>query len=85
MWRPYTKTRVLIALAGCLSAVCFPWWVTAAIILMLACLWPAWEAMFLGLLMDFLWLPPHTFPLFTAGALAVVWLLEPIRREFLAR
>ncbi|OGG61509.1 hypothetical protein A3C21_01870 [Candidatus Kaiserbacteria bacterium RIFCSPHIGHO2_02_FULL_59_21] len=48
--------------------------------------YPAWEILLLGLLVDFLWLPafPVSLPLFTIASLALLWGLEPMRREFMA-
>jgi hypothetical protein len=47
----------------------------------------AWEVLFIGLLMDYLWLPSgSTFsmiPLATLIAIALVWLFEPLRTQFL--
>ena len=82
-----TILRVGIAVVGFIGALFWPWWIPAICIVLLALRWRAWEAIMLGLFMDLLWLSPgsgfHGFPLFTIGAIAVVWLLEPLRSEFL--
>jgi hypothetical protein len=85
MWKPYNKARIAIALCGFLSAIFLPWWVPVIVVIGMACFWRAWEAMLIGLTVDFLWLPVHAFPFCTFGAIAIVWLLEPVRRELLVR
>ena len=77
--------RIAIALIGFVGAVFLPIWVPTLAIITLALCWRAWEAMLLGLLVDFLWLPAGAMPWITLGAIAVVWLFEPIRSEFLSR
>jgi hypothetical protein len=61
--------------------------VTAVCILLLALRYRAWEAVLLGLFVDFMWLPSeyalYTLPYFTLGSIIVVWGLEPLRRQFL--
>lgn len=83
-----TIARISIAIIGFTGAVFFSWWVPVICIVLLAIRWRAWEAILLGLLMDMLWLSPaspwHGFPFFTIGAILIVWLLEPVRVEFLA-
>ena len=81
--------RALLFFAGLLGALYIHWFVPLAVIIVLALLYRAWEALLLGLMVDFLWLIPkdsestfHTLPLFTLGAIAVVWLFEPLRVEF---
>ena len=79
--------RSVLALAGFLAAFFAPWWITAALIFLLAMRFSSWEALLLGLLMDFLWLPTgsllYPLPLFTLGAIAAVWIFEPLRTQFL--
>lgn len=79
-----TILRIVVAIIGFLGAIFLPWWVPAICIVLLSIRWRAWEAVLLGLLMDLLWLPAGGFPLFTIGAIAVVWAFEPLRSEFLA-
>ncbi len=47
----------------------------------------AWEALFMGLLMDFMWTPGGSFimifPFATLLAIFIVWALEPLRSELL--
>ncbi len=85
MWKPRTSLRVAIAALGVFGIVFFPMWVSIFAILILALLWRAWEAMLIGLLMDMVWLPLGALPIFTIGAIFIVWVLEPIRKEFLVR
>jgi hypothetical protein len=77
--------RILIAVIGFMGAIFFPMWVPIAAIFVMAFFWRAWEALLLGLFVDFLWLPAHAFPWMTLGAIVVVWIFEPIRSEFLSR
>lgn len=81
-----TAARIVIALAGFLGALFAPWWVPLACMLLLSLRFPAWEVPFIGLLVDFLWLPSggnFAFPLFTILGIAFVWLAHPLRRQFL--
>lgn len=75
--------RAAICTAGLLGGLLFSPILPAVGILLLSLRWRAFEALFLGVLMDLLYLPPSHVPLFTLGAIATVWLLEPIRNEFL--
>lgn len=79
--------RVALALIGIFGVIFAPPWVPLLCIVLLSLRYRAWEALLIGLLADFMWLPPdaayHAAPLFTLAALVVVWGLEPIRGEFL--
>ena len=77
------RLRITIAVIGFLAAVLLNPWVSVIAIIALAFLWRAWEAMLLGLVIDMLWAPLGHVPLFTIGAIIIVWILEPIRKEFL--
>jgi hypothetical protein len=83
-----TYFRIAIAFIGYIGAIWLPWYVPAICIFLLALRFRAWEAIVLGVFMDLLWLPPdsifHGIPLFTIGAIVVVWAFEPLRSEFLA-
>jgi len=83
-----TFLRIIIAVTGFLGAIFWPWWIPAICIVLLALRFRAWEAIVLGLFMDLLWLSSgsffHGFPVFTIGAILVVWALEPLRVEFLS-
>ena len=75
--------RLTLAAAGAFGGIIVSPWAAALAIVLLALLWPSWEAIVLGLCMDLFWLPPGHVPYFTLGAIAVVWLFQPIRKEFL--
>lgn len=75
--------RIAIAALGFLSAVVLNTWIPALAIIALAVVWRAWEALLLGLAIDLLWSPFGHMPFFTIGAIFIVWVLEPIRKEFL--
>lgn len=78
-----TILRITIAVMGFLAAVVLNAWVPGIAIVALASLWRAWEALLLGLFVDLLWLPSGNIPFFTIGAILIVWVMEPIRKEFL--
>ncbi len=82
-----TFFRIVIFAIGVLSAIFLYPWVTALCIVALSIRYRAIEAIGLGMLLDFLWLPHDTvltmFPLCTIVALVVVWGFEPLRLEFL--
>lgn len=78
--------RVTIALVGLLGVFLAPAYVPLACIVLLSLRFRAWEALLIGLLMDLTWLPQlglHTLPLYTCLALAIVWVLEPLRVQLL--
>lgn len=82
----FKAARPALVAAAILGALCAPWWVPALAIALLCLRWRAWEAPLIGLWIDLLWLPASPFssvPLFTVGALAAAWVLEPLRRRFL--
>ena len=85
MWKQRTNLRVALALLGLLGALLLPIWIPILVALILALFWRAWEVLCIGLLIDFAWSPVHSFPYFTLGAVILVWILEPIRKEFLSR
>jgi hypothetical protein len=82
-----TSVRIFLGVLGILGTLFAPPWIPAVCIVLLALRFSAWEALFIGLAMDLLWLPTgsllHPFPFFTVGALLLVWALEPLRRQFL--
>ncbi|HTR19057.1 MAG TPA: hypothetical protein VMH91_03745 [Candidatus Paceibacterota bacterium] len=83
-----TYLRIAIGVVGFLGAIWLPWFIPAACIFLLALRFRAWEAIVIGVFMDLLWLSPdslfHGLPVFTIGAIVVVWAFEPLRSEFLA-
>ena len=80
--------RLFLALAGFISIFAFAWWVTMLFVVALAVPYRAWEAILIGVLLDIVWLPSgvlvHEFPLGTLASIIIVWILEPLRSEFLA-
>ena len=79
--------RILITLFAIISVFTLPSWVGVVCIILLALRYRAWEAVLIGALIDFVWLPSgtgiHVLPIFTILALVVVWGLEPLRAQFL--
>lgn len=80
------KTRALLALAGVGAALVAPPWVALVCIVVLALRYAAWEALFIGLMIDLAWLPIvslHQIPVYTLLAIVIVWGLGPVRSRFL--
>ncbi|MBM3261144.1 hypothetical protein FJY93_01860 [Candidatus Kaiserbacteria bacterium] len=83
--------RITIASIGFLSILTGPWWVPLVCMILLSARWVAWEALAIGLLMDFIWQGSgtfaisswHTWPLFTIVAIILLWAFDPLRRRFL--
>lgn len=79
--------RITLTIIGAIAAVVLTPWITAACIVVLSIRYRAVEAIALGALLDFLWLPHNTvltmFPLCTLMSIIVVWGFEPLRVEFL--
>ena len=78
--------RNILVITGVLGSVFAPPWVTILCMGLLAFRYPSWEVLFIGLLIDFLWIPTgvfHQLPIFTISAIILVWGLEPLRKEFL--
>ncbi len=84
-----TIARIAVALIGFLGAIFWTWWVPVICMVLLSLRFRAWEVVILGTFMDLLWLSPgggfHGFPVFTVLSIAIVWVFEPLRVEFLAR
>ena len=79
--------RIALTLLGVWGAVLAPPWVPLIAMGLLALCFPSWEVLVIGMWMDFLWLPSvslvYPLPLFTLGAVVLVWGLEPLRNEIL--
>jgi hypothetical protein len=76
--------RIALAVLGFLSAIAGWPLLTALIIIVLSLRYRAYEALCIGLVTDFLWQPAGAhLPLFTLGAIILVWVLEPVRAEFM--
>ena len=80
------KLRSLLALFGVYSVFFLPPFVPFITALLLSILFPAWEVILIGMLLDFTWLPvsPLHLPTATLVAIAMVWIFEPLRNEFLS-
>ena len=76
--------RSSIFFAGLLGGMLVSPWIPAVAILLLSLPWRAYEALLLGVVIDFLWMAPGHIPYFTIGAIFIVWVLEPLRNELLA-
>lgn len=74
---------MLIGSAGALFA---SWWLALLCMVLLALRYPAWEVLAIGFLIDLVWLPGgdgFSIPLFTLGAIVMVWIFAPLRARFL--
>ena len=79
------KIRVLVASIGMAGAFFAPWWVPLVCMIVLAVRYPAWEVLFIGLVMDLLWLPEGglEIPVFLLAGIVLVWICAPLRNQFL--
>ncbi len=79
--------RVMCTALGAIASLFIAPWITAVCIVVLSVRFRALEAVALGSLLDFLWLPHDSvltmFPLCTIVSLVLVWGFEPLRLEFL--
>ena len=79
--------RLAFALAAIYGALMGPIWLPILAISISSLRFRAWEALFIGLAIDLLWMPGEGvlshIPLFTLFALAAVWGLEPLRKQLL--
>lgn len=82
--------RVIVAAVGFFGAIFFSPWVPFLSLVLLSLRFRAWEALALGVWVDFLWFTPSAqaglfgfLPLFTLASLLLVWGLEPLRNELL--
>lgn len=71
--------RTALFAAGLFGAMVISPWAAVFAIAILALIARSPEALFLGLIVDLVWLPPGHLPFFTIGAIAALWLLEPAR------
>ncbi|MEK7134101.1 MAG: hypothetical protein AAB804_03480 [Patescibacteria group bacterium] len=80
--------RLLLILLGVVGTLFAPWWVSPLCMILLSLRYPAWEVPFLGLLIDLVWLSGgsgFSVPLFTIVGVCMVWILAPLREQFLIR
>lgn len=82
--------RILLSVALFACVLFAPWWLACIFAFALAARFRAWEAIAAGILYDLLWLPAgvsfssfDTIPLGTLITLALVFGLEPLRRQLL--
>lgn len=75
--------RVFLSLFGLWAVLFGPSWLPLVPIILLAVRFRSWEAIALGLLMDFLWLPGLHVPLYLITSIVIVWAFEPLRGELL--
>jgi len=90
MWFHAETVRAALALALFASVVLAPWWVALIIAFALSLRFRAWEVVMAGILYDFIWMPEfvsftslESVPLATLTGLALVFILEPLRRRLL--
>lgn len=80
-----TFRLILVAIAY-IGAVALPYWVPLICLVLLSMRFRAWEAVGVGIVMDFLWVPAYgafPMPLFTVITIVILWMFEPLRSEFL--
>lgn len=76
--------RILLGIGGFGAAIFGPWWLPLVAMVLLSLRFRAIEVLFLGLFMDFFWLPSGTgWPMFLIASILIVWLFEPLRKELL--
>ena len=84
---PANIVRIALVAACVICTLFFPWWTVLVIMILLAFHAVPWEVLIVGLMLDLLWLPStsffHPLPLFTLFSIALVWVLEPLRRQLL--
>lgn len=78
--------RKIVAGAAFAGIFLGSWWISALGALLLSIRWRAWEVIVLGSIVDIVWLPYGMFygiPVATCMGILLVWLFEPLRRQFL--
>jgi hypothetical protein len=78
--------RILVVLIGLVCITLFPWWINGLCMILMVVRYRAWEVLIFASAMDVLYAAPSShifFPWCTAGALALLWVCEPLRRHFL--
>lgn len=92
--RPISIIRATLCALGVLAALFGVPWLALVFMIVLALRFASWEALIIGLMVDLLWYGTGTlggfgpiavvpFPFFTILAIAIVWLLEPLRNELM--
>lgn len=85
--RPSTALRLLIGIVGAAAVVSGSAAVVLAVIIADTLLFAAWEAVFIGIAFHLAWSPTLSLvavPWYALLAVALLWLSEPVRREFLS-
>ncbi|MBI4087973.1 hypothetical protein HY418_01150 [Candidatus Kaiserbacteria bacterium] len=91
LYRVLDNARLVLSGVGFVGAIFLPPWVPLLAMLLLSLRYSAWEIPAIGFFVDILWLAPSSggffasLPIFTLAGLVLLWLLEPLRREFLTR
>ena len=75
--------RIFLGIFGALAVLFGPAWLPVVPMVLLSIRFRAWEAMVLGLFMDFMWLPWFGVPMFLILSIILVWIFEPLRKELL--
>lgn len=83
MFQTSKTLRTVFFIVGIFGALAGPPWLPFATIVLSMLRWGAWEAVLVGLLVDLLWLPSlFAFPVYTVTSLTLLWIFEPMRRQF---
>lgn len=75
--------RTVLAFLGFFSVIFLSSWAALVVIVVLSLRYRAWEAIAIGLFADMLW-HAHGIPYFMIAAIAIVWMLEPVRMRLLS-
>jgi hypothetical protein len=76
--------RYALAFFGFVAVFFSAWWMSVICMIVLSLRYRAWEVPVMGLCMDLLWMHGViALPVFTLGALVIVWITEPIRSQLL--
>lgn len=75
--------RIALSSLGLWTVLFGPAWFVFVPIVLLSMRFRSWEAIALGLLMDFMWLPGLHVPIYLIASIAIVWVFEPLRGELL--
>lgn len=80
------KIRTGIFIAGILSALYCPWWLTLSLIILVLLRFRAWEVLVLAACVDLVYMPATLhWPFFLIASIGIAWALEPLRSALLAR
>ncbi len=85
--RPATALRILIGIVGIAGVAAGAAGVVLTAIIADTLLFAAWEAVYIGIAFHLVWSPVLSLtavPWYALLAIALLWLSEPVRREFLS-